>query len=267
MNDGIRGLPTQFAQMPRGLLGNPMPIPMPNASTTFDPRNIPGLALWFDAADASTITLNGSAVSQWNDKSGGRRNIVQATALNQPAYTQNGLNSRAVVTFDGTSDRLLRTASDGTLTKLTRSLFIVAKLTNASGERCLFDIGFYLALTQSGTTGRWYDPAVSTFTFPSAGSAYVCSIAQDSTFGELRTNGGTPAATGGAATSSGTGAFGIGSIADGTGVFWQGDIAEVCYYTGKLSDSHRQAIEGYLAWKWGLSGNLPSGHPYKGGEP
>jgi hypothetical protein len=30
MNPGIRGLPTQFSQMPRGLLGAPTPIPMPD---------------------------------------------------------------------------------------------------------------------------------------------------------------------------------------------------------------------------------------------
>lgn len=235
--------------------------------SSFSPRSVSGLALWYDASDASTITLNGTAVSQWNDKSGGARNIVQATASNQPAYTSNGMNALSTVTFDGTNDRLLRTASDSVLTTLTRSLFFVVKLTNASGERCLLDIGNYLALTQSGTTGRWYDANPSTFTFPSANSAYSCSIVQDSTSGGLRVDGGTAAATGGATTSFGNGAFGIGSIATGTGLFWQGDIAELCYYTGKLSDADRQRLEGYLAWKWGLSGNLPSGHPYKGARP
>ncbi|MFM5944980.1 MAG: hypothetical protein ACKO9G_16710, partial [Dolichospermum sp.] len=39
--------------------------------------------LWLDAADSSTITLNGSTVSQWNDKSGNGRNAIQATATNQ----------------------------------------------------------------------------------------------------------------------------------------------------------------------------------------
>lgn len=43
-------------------------------------------ALWLDAADASTITLNGTTVSQWNDKSGNGRNAVQVTAASQPVY-------------------------------------------------------------------------------------------------------------------------------------------------------------------------------------
>jgi hypothetical protein len=42
--------------------------------------------MWLDAADASTIVLNGSTVSQWSDKSGNGRHAVQATAANQPAW-------------------------------------------------------------------------------------------------------------------------------------------------------------------------------------
>lgn len=45
-------------------------------------------SVWLDAADASTITLNGSTVSQWNDKSGNARNAVQATTAYQPLYAQ-----------------------------------------------------------------------------------------------------------------------------------------------------------------------------------
>jgi hypothetical protein len=43
-------------------------------------------SVWLDAADASTITLNGATVSQWNDKSGNARNAVQATTAYQPLY-------------------------------------------------------------------------------------------------------------------------------------------------------------------------------------
>lgn len=58
-------------------------------------------ALWLDAADLTTITSSGGAVSQWNDKSGNGRHVTQATAANQPTtgtVTQNGLNA---MSFDG----------------------------------------------------------------------------------------------------------------------------------------------------------------------
>ena len=41
-----------------------------------------------------------------------------------------------------------------------------------------------------------------------------------------------------------------------------GHIAEILYYNTALSNTDRQNIEGYLAWKWGLQGNLPATHPY-----
>ncbi|MFM6248178.1 MAG: hypothetical protein ACKPEQ_03330, partial [Dolichospermum sp.] len=54
-------------------------------------------ALWLDAADASTIILNGSTVSQWRDKSGNGRHVSQATAANQPLFVTNQLNGLPVI--------------------------------------------------------------------------------------------------------------------------------------------------------------------------
>jgi hypothetical protein len=40
------------------------------------------------------------------------------------------------------------------------------------------------------------------------------------------------------------------------------DMGEGIVYSSILSDSQRQQVEGYLAWKWGLVASLPAGHPY-----
>jgi hypothetical protein len=42
---------------------------------------------------------------------------------------------------------------------------------------------------------------------------------------------------------------------------------EIAYYNSVLTTTNRQLMEGYLAWKWGLQANLPSGHPYKSAAP
>ena len=42
-----------------------------------------------------------------------------------------------------------------------------------------------------------------------------------------------------------------------------GGVGEVVAFKGQLSDENRQKMEGYLANKWGITANLPSGHPYK----
>jgi uncharacterized protein YjdB len=87
------------------------------------------LSLWLDADEASSITLNGSTVSQWNDKSGNGRHATQGTASAQPAYTASGLNGRPVLTFDSTNDFL------GTALTLPHplSVYAVAQLGSAGG--------------------------------------------------------------------------------------------------------------------------------------
>jgi hypothetical protein len=46
-----------------------------------------------------------------------------------------------------------------------------------------------------------------------------------------------------------------------------GDIAEVAVYNIALAPFYRQKVEGYLAWKWGLSNSLPATHPFKNAAP
>lgn len=68
------------------------------SSAEFDPRHVPGLALWV-RGDWSPITLNGSNVSQWNDISGNGNHPVQSTEANQPDDLASGINGRRNVDF------------------------------------------------------------------------------------------------------------------------------------------------------------------------
>jgi hypothetical protein len=45
------------------------------------------------------------------------------------------------------------------------------------------------------------------------------------------------------------------------------DIAEIIIVEGAVPDATRYRLEGYLAWKWGLEGSLPGGHPYESAAP
>jgi hypothetical protein len=46
-----------------------------------------------------------------------------------------------------------------------------------------------------------------------------------------------------------------------------GYIAEIVVLASIASDKVRQAIEGYLAWKWGLRYALTAGHPFANRPP
>lgn len=75
------------------------------AAEPWDPIDIAPTA-WAESDDAATLTLNGSAVSQWADKSGNLRHFDQATAAEQPNGTARTVNALAVIDFDGTDDYL-----------------------------------------------------------------------------------------------------------------------------------------------------------------
>lgn len=73
------------------------------AAPAFSPIQITGLVGWYDASDSSTITLSGSNVTQWDDKSGSGYHLIQGTAGNQPvisAASQNGLDAVTFVSSD-----------------------------------------------------------------------------------------------------------------------------------------------------------------------
>lgn len=79
------------------------------APIEFSPLDLGNLLLWVEADYG--ITLNGSNVSQWADKSGNNNHLLQATAANQPTYATNQINGLPAITFDGTNDFLNLTSN------------------------------------------------------------------------------------------------------------------------------------------------------------
>ena len=57
-----------------------------------DPRTIPDCAIWFDAADTSTLTLTGTTVKAWKNKGSIDMNAVQDVGTVTSGSTINGLN-------------------------------------------------------------------------------------------------------------------------------------------------------------------------------
>jgi len=48
---------------------------------------------------------------------------------------------------------------------------------------------------------------------------------------------------------------------------WGGTVHEIMIYNVAISDTQRQIIEGWLAWKWGTQSSLIGGHPYASASP
>ena len=91
-----------------------MPLP-PFVIPRFNPREIPGLQAWYDAADSASITLDAGRVSQWSDKSGNARHATNTTSgSTQPSYSTAARNGLNVLTFAAASVQRLTVAGAGT---------------------------------------------------------------------------------------------------------------------------------------------------------
>jgi hypothetical protein len=230
------------------------------------------LALWLDADAASTITLNGSTVSQWNDKSGNNRHAVQAVAASQPAYTPAGLNGKAVLTFDGSND--LFELSSGILLddNFTHVHSVLGRATTGINS---VDVG--RTTTPQGYGTWWFsDNALYSVLRGTSFMAHGSSTATGTFInGLVRNNSGTQAYRNGTAFGAAAGAAAtanvtlnaIGRAQGGNAAVHNGPMAEVIVGRSDLSTDDRQKLEGYLAWKWGLEANLPGDHPYKNAPP
>ena len=73
----------------------------------WSPDDETSLVAWYK--NAAGIVLNGSDVSRWNDSSSNSHDMLQATASEQPAY------SNGVLTFDSGASQNLQTSSQITL--------------------------------------------------------------------------------------------------------------------------------------------------------
>ena len=236
-------------------------------------------ALWLDANDLSTITLNGTTISQWNDKSGNSRNVSQANSSLQPLYTFGGLNNLNIADFDGANDVLNGIAISNFVTNNSYSAFVVGlartigtnDVNGYLNEAFYGDAGGYIAmyLRSSNLIGAYnWDGANKVATNAYTPNTVVIGYSELSSGSiRIRTNGGSETATVSSNTENLSFAIQIGRNFNSNTFCLDGKIAEIIFTNSALSTTNRQLIEGYLAWKWGLQANLPIDHPYKNNPP
>lgn len=256
------------------------------------------LALWLDAGDTSTITLNGLTVSQWQDKSGNGRHAVQATAANQPIYTT-GLNGKPVLGFDGTNSfmqagdntswRFLHDGSKyiisgvwkpGAIDTPGSRIMIAMTTSNTSGSS---SVGQYFAFGDSFGFRYNVTSGGSGASFVSVSRSYTGALGSFGNFSILdfqldpaniiagnrcfvSINGNAPIGgntlTGGVTSANSAASLILGGFSNSTSNRFLGDIAELLIIQTEES-VNIQLIQGYLAHKWGLTANLPSNHPFR----
>ena len=230
----------------------------PALGVNFNPLLLSNCGLWLDAADGTSLTMSGSNVVRWNDKSGSNRHAVSTGNPQMGTMT----TGRPAVVLSGTNYFDVSGAS--TLSGGAMTIFAQASATT-NGRNLLAMWGN----TRVITFQLYYNGNIIFFTSNTLffNSNATCCIIENpatttcSSFFNGRTDNTTTASSFTPSTE-----FVLGAnynYANG----WIGNIQEVIIYNRALPAAERQQVEGYLAGKWGLTPTLPAGHPYKSATP
>ena len=240
---------------------------------------IAGYKAWYDAADTSTISLSGSAVTQWNDKSANAYNLTQSTAARRPQSGVDTLNSKNVITFDGNDVLLAATASNWTfMNNSTGATVFCVALFNDSVDPQYFmstggasgsNVGFFIDRTDTdeldvrvlrGVAGN-NTSTLTSGSLPDATAKYFSIVMDNSNATasqrlRFRINGGSELTgnvlTNTASSSNPLQPLYVGSYDTSGSLGTQGRIAEIIIYSGILSNDDIADNNAYLGNKWGL---------------
>jgi hypothetical protein len=237
-----------------------------NRRIIFRPLGLPnfsGLALWLDAADASTITLDGSNnVSEWRDKSGNARHATQATAGSRPGYAADAVSGVSSLVY--TDGKFLVTPAFDVASNPGWTILTAHRITGTAATRRLYSWNNHIRILGLVSPDRIvvdYHPTIDgngrfmTASSDMASTAWRYSAQYLSTserayvFGRpgtelTETSGILPAAY--SATSS---TFSVGRDVPNN-LSFNGSYGEVIVYNRPLTSGERAQVLAYLAAKW-----------------
>jgi len=254
-----------------------------SSSADAGPSVTSGLRLWLDGSDplaTGTAPANGTSITSWKDKSG---NSAHATSFGTCVYES---SSKSIALTSGSYSNT--TISPGTFDS---AIFIFAVY---KGKGTGTNEGYNPLITRSRddynignpemfNTSRYYMTGLTTWAGVSSSyhldnststhNIFEFSMNQSANNISEWTNGTANTLTGSYtlqpnmdSINSFNGIY-IGTRGDNFHGPFTGTFSEILIYNIPLTDTQRQQIEGYLAWKWSLQTQLPLNHPYYSVSP
>ena len=243
-----------------------------------------GLSLWLKANQGTSTTTNGTTLATWNDQS-----LVglNATAVTAPIYrdnTSDNLNFYPVVDFDGTT-QYMQNLNNGAHSD--SYFMVIVPNTTIDGTvagKVPFGFDCLSGVLSSGTCGLWFaGMTLGAFTVALPDEVLTHAIGSSTNWRSSQTGLASYAASkpmllwaNENATGNGTDIYekgvkidnttmntyqtlstadySLGRSLDAANPFWyNGKIAEVINFSGRVSDTDRSKIESYLAFKYGMT--------------
>lgn len=236
-----------------------IPRPVAKFPLIFTPNIQNAMVLWLDSADRSTIHVNGSTIT-WLDKSPLSNHFSNMSGT----FLEKGnIQQYMPAIQDASGFSVLNSPFVGSNTPI--AMFIVSRAT--SNGNCLFTTavsttGTHYFTTNSGGYGAGIR-GVANFTPLTSSSPVLQSLYSRGTPNVLRydVNTNTLSTTGALSWTTGVSPYYFTKVSAGY------EIGEVLIFQLSGDRTFWASIEGYLAWKWGLQGYLPSNHPFYSSSP
>jgi hypothetical protein len=233
--------------------------------------------LWLDAQDLSTITLNGTTVSQWDDKSGNGQHATQTLLTKQP--TVQTINEHSAIYFDGIDDSMIIPSQPFIFGSI--SIFAIWDIYNTGfvygTDNTEAESRIYISKLEC-VTGRLDGQQADYIRFNEYNDTTRISVQESTNLNSLYNsylyrNG----ILQGSRLNRVIRVIDISNMRLGCraslgteSVFSNSNIGEIIIINNngsQLSSDTRQKVEGYLAHKWNLTINLPINNPYKNIPP
>jgi hypothetical protein len=219
--------------------------------------------LWLDGADASTITLVSGKVSQWDDKKGNGRSATQTNAALRPVYSATGLGGKGAVALDTATGQL----SVNSFGSGTYSWFCALGASSGTTLTLIGGVNTFIPLAVVSTNSNILrvngtnDPSSASQLYNGESTQSV--VLRTDVYYKLSSAAVTDAIAAYVNIPVITSTVRLGWTDANASYGYTGFAGEFIVVSGTPSTTDRQKIEGYLAHKWGMTGNLPAGHPYK----
>lgn len=222
----------------------------------------------YDASDVNSITESGGAVSQWDDKSGNGYHMKQSNSSLQPTYSASdpvlgGFPS--ISNVDAYKDLIMDQTS--TVQRVYFVAYYYDGVTNTwvSHDALFSTIDGSIRLTGRSSGNQVFDGNRTTQNFDYDGTTFRNGSTNDTN----AQSGGLPITNEMFVVTAASPQTGQWRLLGNSSSWsnWDGGLGELIFTDGTEGLDVQQKIEGYLAWKWGIEGRLPSYHPYKLAAP